>query len=84
MRIDIHQHVWTPPPIEPRDPAVFYDTSSYGPVAIELLTRYVGERQLLFGSDLPVVEPVHSGYEAVLASNAGGLVGGSIAMRVAA
>jgi predicted TIM-barrel fold metal-dependent hydrolase len=72
------------PPLELRDPAVFYDTSSYGPVAIELLARCVGERQLLLGSDRPVVEPVRSGYEALLASNAEGLLGGSLARRVAA
>jgi predicted TIM-barrel fold metal-dependent hydrolase len=72
------------PPIELRDPAVFYDTSSYGPVAIELLTRQVGERQLLLGSDRPVIEPVRSGYEAVLAANAASLLGGLIATSVAA
>jgi 6-methylsalicylate decarboxylase len=62
------------PAIELRDPAVFYDSSSYGPAAIEMLARTVGERQLVLGSDRPVIVPVPSGYEAVLGSNAADLL----------
>jgi hypothetical protein len=41
-----------------RDPLVFYDTSSYGPLAIEALAQAIGgPGQLLYGSDRPVVEP---------------------------
>ena len=40
------------------DPLVFYDTSSYGPLAIGALTDVIGgPGQLLYGSDRPVVEP---------------------------
>jgi hypothetical protein len=44
------------PAVEP-DPLVFYDTSSYGPVAVRLLEQAVGSDRLLYGSDRPVVEP---------------------------
>jgi predicted TIM-barrel fold metal-dependent hydrolase len=41
------------------DPLVFYDTSSYGPLAIGALSDAIGgPGQLLYGSDRPVVEPV--------------------------
>jgi 6-methylsalicylate decarboxylase len=39
------------------DPLVFYETSSYGPEAVGVIERLVGSRQLLYGSDRPVVEP---------------------------
>ncbi len=40
-----------------RDPLIFYDTSSYGPVAVRTLAEIVGAQQLVYGSDRPVVEP---------------------------
>jgi hypothetical protein len=40
-----------------RDPLVFYDTSSYGPVALRATIAVVGAGQLVHGSDRPVVEP---------------------------
>jgi 6-methylsalicylate decarboxylase len=58
------------PAIDVRDPRTFYDTSSYGPVAIEAMARRVGGQQLLYGSDRPVVEPLTSGREALLRENA--------------
>jgi hypothetical protein len=39
------------------DPLVFYETSSYGPAAVQVLADLVGPQQLLYGSDRPVVEP---------------------------
>jgi 6-methylsalicylate decarboxylase len=45
-----------PVPADP-DPLLFYDTSSYGQVAIGQLAGAVGVEQLLYGSDRPVVEP---------------------------
>lgn len=39
------------------DPGIFYDTSSYGPRAIDATIRAVGVDQLVYGSDRPVVEP---------------------------
>jgi predicted TIM-barrel fold metal-dependent hydrolase len=62
------------PPIDLGDPLVFYDTSSYGPVAVEAMARRVGPDQLVYGSDRPVAEPVLTGREALLAENAGRLI----------
>jgi predicted TIM-barrel fold metal-dependent hydrolase len=39
------------------DPLTFYDTSSYGPVALDAVERLVGPGQLVHGSDRPVVVP---------------------------
>jgi 6-methylsalicylate decarboxylase len=59
------------PPIELRDPLTFYETSSYGPVAIEATAARVGAGQLLYGSDRPVIEPIPAaGLETALQSNA--------------
>jgi hypothetical protein len=52
-----------------QDPLVFYDTSSYGPAAVEAMARRVGGEQLVYGSDRPVVEPTPTGREALLAEN---------------
>ncbi|MBV8956900.1 MAG: hypothetical protein JO153_04870 [Solirubrobacterales bacterium] len=61
------------PQIELRDPLTYYETSSYGPSAIEALSRRVGERQLVYGSDRPVLEPAHSGRDRALQSSAAAL-----------
>jgi predicted TIM-barrel fold metal-dependent hydrolase len=39
------------------DLGVFFDTSSYGPQAIDAMVRALGVDQLVYGSDRPVVEP---------------------------
>lgn len=39
------------------DPLTFFDTSSYGPRAIDAMLRIVGVDRLLYGSDRPVVAP---------------------------
>jgi hypothetical protein len=39
------------------DPLVFYDTSSYGPIALRAMVGVVGAGQLVHGSDRPVVDP---------------------------
>jgi hypothetical protein len=62
------------PFVDVRDPHTFYDTSSFGPAAIEAMARRVGSEQLLYGSDRPVVEPTPSGREALLSANAGWLI----------
>ena len=54
------------PPVELRDPDQFYDTSGYGPAAVETLARRVGEAQLVYGSDRPVIDPVPTGRERLL------------------
>jgi hypothetical protein len=62
------------PLVDLRDPLVFYDTSSYGPAAVETMARRVGSEQLVYGSDRPVVEPTPTGREALLAANGGALL----------
>ena len=59
------------PAVDLHDPNTFYETSSYGPAAVEMMARRVGETQLLYGSDRPVVEPVPTGRERLLQENAG-------------
>jgi hypothetical protein len=39
------------------DPLLFYETSSYGPQATSAIEAIVGARQILYGSDRPVLEP---------------------------
>src|SRR4051794_3734715 len=39
------------------DPLIFYETSSYGPRALDAMARVVGIDQLVHGSDRPVVAP---------------------------
>jgi hypothetical protein len=48
-------------PIVAPDPLIFYETSSYGPFAIEAVAALVGPDQILYGSDRPVVEPSELG-----------------------
>jgi hypothetical protein len=40
------------------DPLTAFDTSSYGPKAIDAMLRVVGVDRLRYGSDRPVIEPV--------------------------
>ncbi len=58
------------PEFDLHDPLVFYDTSSYGPAAVEAVARRVGADRLVYGSDRPVIEPMLTGRETVLAANA--------------
>jgi len=62
------------PAIDLRDPLVFYDTSSYGPAAVDAMARCVGSDQLVYGSDRPVIEPVPTGREKFLRANGARLV----------
>jgi 6-methylsalicylate decarboxylase len=71
------------PGVDLRDPGVYYDTSSYGPVAIEAMARRVGTEQLLYGSDRPVVEPIANGREAILQANAAAALFGTKRLRAA-
>jgi predicted TIM-barrel fold metal-dependent hydrolase len=57
------------PPIELRDPRLFYESSSYGPTAIEAMARRVGPEQLVYGSDRPVIEPLSTGRDSLLQHN---------------
>src|SRR5258708_6315649 len=47
-------------------PLLFDETSSYGPVAVGAVGSVVGARQILYGSDRPVLEPRGDGFEATL------------------
>jgi predicted TIM-barrel fold metal-dependent hydrolase len=58
------------PTVDLRDPNTFYDTSSYGPAAIDTVAHRVGAGQLLYGSDRPVVEPMRTERDAMLQANA--------------
>jgi 6-methylsalicylate decarboxylase len=58
------------PAIDLHDPLTFYDTSSYGPMMIEAMVTWLGPDRLVYGSDRPVIEPVRSGREVELMSNA--------------
>jgi 6-methylsalicylate decarboxylase len=62
------------PLVELADPLTYYDTSSYGPTAIEAMARRVGASQLIYGSDRPVLEPLPTGREAILQSGAADLL----------
>jgi len=62
------------PPLDVRDPLTFYETSSYGPAAIDAVGRRVGTRQLVYGSDRPVIEPTRTEWDPVLQANAGRLI----------
>jgi 6-methylsalicylate decarboxylase len=52
------------------DRLTFYDTSSYGPAAIDAVAAQVGPDQLLYGSDRPVVDPPACGPVRPSAANA--------------
>jgi predicted TIM-barrel fold metal-dependent hydrolase len=62
------------PAVDLLDPYTFYETSSYGPAAVEMTARRVGEQQLLFGSDRPVIDPVSTGRDVLLQLNTGELL----------
>ena len=63
------------------DRLTFYDTSSYGPQALDAMVRSVGVEQIVYGSDRPVVEPGScplgdAAREATLSANPVRLLGG--------
>lgn len=66
------------PPVDVRDPLTFYETSSYGPAAVESMARRVGPDQLVYGSDRPVIAPAPTGREAILQRNAARLIGAAV------
>jgi predicted TIM-barrel fold metal-dependent hydrolase len=64
------------PNIDLRDPNTFYETSSYGPKAVEATAERVGEQQLVYGSDRPVIDPQRTGRDRLLQANGARLLGG--------
>ena len=71
------------PPVQLEHPFTFYDTSSYGGDAVETMVRLVGERQLLYGSDRPVVQPITTARDPELQENAADLLVAGAALRAA-
>jgi 6-methylsalicylate decarboxylase len=65
------------PPVDLRDPGIFYETSSYGPAAIEMAAIRVGESQLVYGSDRPVIDPRRTGRDRLLQANGARLLAGA-------
>lgn len=72
------------------DPLVFYESSSYGRHAVELIGERVGAEQLLYGSDRPVVDPrecasavAETDWQAASAATAAALHGRSPDLAVA-
>jgi predicted TIM-barrel fold metal-dependent hydrolase len=62
------------PAVELNDPLCFYESSSYGPAALEMMARRVGAEALVYGSDRSVVEPSPTGRERILQANAAALL----------
>ena len=62
------------PAIDLHDPLAYYDTSSYGAGIIETVAGWVGPSQLVYGSDRPVIDPVPTGREVELLTNAASLL----------
>jgi predicted TIM-barrel fold metal-dependent hydrolase len=58
------------PAITLRDPLTFYDTSSFGPAAVDAMAARVGASRLLYGSDRPVVDPDPESLTGACAGNA--------------
>ena len=61
------------PEVDLHDPAIFYDTSSFGPRMVETMARWVGPGQRVSGSARPVIDPGPTGREAALRAAAGAL-----------
>jgi 6-methylsalicylate decarboxylase len=58
------------PALDLDEALTFYDTSSFGPRMVETMARWVGPGQLVYGSDRPVLEPLRTGREIELMTNA--------------
>jgi predicted TIM-barrel fold metal-dependent hydrolase len=71
------------PPIDLRDPRLFYDTSSYGPAGVAAMAGRVGRDRLLYGSDRPVVEPARHGHDAITQLTAGRVFAAALASNEA-
>jgi hypothetical protein len=57
------------PAVDLRDPLTFYDTSSFDTPAVDAMAGLVGESQLVYGSDRPVIEPIQTRRDAALQEN---------------
>ena len=57
------------PAVDLADTLTLYDSSSFGPIALHAVAEQVGESQIVYGSDRPVVEPVPNVLDAALKAN---------------
>jgi 6-methylsalicylate decarboxylase len=57
------------PTVNLRDPLTFYDTSSYGPGMVDAMAQWVGQAQMVYGSDRPVLEPIRTRRDRALMEN---------------
>jgi 6-methylsalicylate decarboxylase len=62
------------PSVDLRDPNSFYETSSYGPEAVEMTARLTGVSQLVYGSDRPVIDRRPTGRDRLLQANSADLI----------
>jgi predicted TIM-barrel fold metal-dependent hydrolase len=62
------------PAVNLRDPRTYYDSSSYGPAAIEAMAERVGSDQLVYGSDRSVLDPIRTTWDPLLQANAARLL----------
>jgi 6-methylsalicylate decarboxylase len=62
------------PSVDLHDPNTFYETSSYGPEAVEMTARLTGVGQLVYGSDRPVIDPQPTGRDRLLQANSADLI----------
>lgn len=62
------------PPVNLRDANTFYETSSYGPQAVDMTARIAGIDQLVYGSDRPVIDPQPTGNDRWLQENTANLL----------
>jgi predicted TIM-barrel fold metal-dependent hydrolase len=62
------------PDINLRDPLTYYETSSYGPAAVEAMARRIGTSRLVYGSDRAVLDPLPTGRETMLQATAAELL----------
>ena len=62
------------PLVDLRDRCTFYETSSYGPDAVEMTARLTGIGQLIYGSDRPVIDPQPTRRDRLLQTNAANLL----------
>jgi 6-methylsalicylate decarboxylase len=62
------------PPFDLRDTNTFYETSSYGPEAVEMTAHIAGIEQLVYGSGRPVIDPQSTGMDRLLQTNAANLL----------
>lgn len=62
------------PRVDLHDPNTFYETSSYGPQAVGATAQLVGQDQLVYGTDRPVIEPLSTGRDQPLQINSANLL----------